>query len=378
MPRPELIVPASGFPRVGAPRNQGARVWLPPNAQNSSSVFQTYTYAALAAIPDPTPIIDGVLFAASFAAIIGVFSTFKSFLALSIALSVAMGMDWFGRSVVQGYVIYVYGEGGPGMRRRALAWARVHGVDVTDRMLFIPQSVVMTDAEQVAQLERTILALGIVPKLVIFDTVARCFRGNENSAEDMTRFVEHCDRLRHRTGAAVLVVHHTGWQGEHSRGSTVLPAALDTEITVERDGDRAIVKCTKQKDAEPFQEFTLEFFAVNNTGSGVLLAIRHDDARLSANQVRLLNVLQSMSNAGPVSSTDWRTSSAMPKSSYDHARNALLRGAYVRTRSGRYEVTETGRLYLSGRGPTGPMEVQSEGTPSGRGGPTVSGAISPE
>ena len=47
------------------------------------------------------------------------------------------------------------------------------------------------------------------PKLIIFDTLARCMvGGDENSPLDMGRAVAAADRVRVETGAAVLLVHH--------------------------------------------------------------------------------------------------------------------------------------------------------------------------
>ena len=48
--------------------------------------------------------------------------------------------------------------------------------------------------------------------MIVIDTLARNFgAGNENSTEDMNRFVASIDRyLREEFGSAILLVHHTG------------------------------------------------------------------------------------------------------------------------------------------------------------------------
>jgi len=57
--------------------------------------------------------------------------------------------------------------------------------------------------------------------------------GNENSPDDMGRFVAHCDRLRLATRAHVLFVHHSGKDDSRgARGHSLLKAAADTEIEV--------------------------------------------------------------------------------------------------------------------------------------------------
>ncbi|MBQ5158854.1 DNA primase, partial [Citrobacter freundii] len=90
--------------------------------------------------------------------------------------------------------------------------------------------------------------------LVVIDTLARCFGGNdENDARDMGAFIEGCDTIKQKTGATVLVVHHSGKdEAKGARGSSSFRAALDAEFHVKREGEaRALIlSCTKMKDSE--------------------------------------------------------------------------------------------------------------------------------
>ena len=83
----------------------------------------------------------------------------------------------------------------------------------------------------------------------------RCFGGaDENKTADMNMFVAGCDRVRVETGAAILVVHHTGKSAENgARGSSALRAACDFEYSIDRPekGMLYVLKCTKVKDSEP-------------------------------------------------------------------------------------------------------------------------------
>ena len=91
-------------------------------------------------------------------------------------------------------------------------------------------------------------------RLVVIDTLARCFGGNdENDARDMGAFIEGCDVIKQKTGATVLVVHHSGKdEAKGARGSSSFRAALDAEFNVKREGEgqALILSCTKMKDAE--------------------------------------------------------------------------------------------------------------------------------
>lgn len=46
-------------------------------------------------------------------------------------------------------------------------------------------------------------------KLIIIDPGSRFRGGDENTAQDATRFIEACEELRKATGATILIVHHT-------------------------------------------------------------------------------------------------------------------------------------------------------------------------
>ncbi len=76
--------------------------------------------------------------------------------------------------------------------------------------------------------------------------------GDENQTRDMNVFVANCQRIQEETGAHVAVVHHGGWNGEHSRGSIALPAAADIVVKVsgEQGGPKtALVEFAKDDES---------------------------------------------------------------------------------------------------------------------------------
>lgn len=101
-------------------------------------------------------------------------------------------------------------------------------------------------------------------KLIVVDTLARSFEGEENSASDMGAFVRACDRIRAETGATVLVVHHSGKDADKgARGSSALRAACDFEFKVVSPGKKvAKLTCTKAKDSDPFDDMTFKLNVV--------------------------------------------------------------------------------------------------------------------
>jgi len=189
----------------------------------------------------------GVMFGAS--------GTFKSFIALDLALHVAHGMKWMGRKTRKGPVLIVAAEGGAGLWRRIVAWHREHGLKWTDVPVYVvPVSVDLgSDAATVVEAAK---ALGVAPALVVVDTLSQTFSGEENSATDVGAYLRELGVwFRAAWQAAVLVVHHTGHEAtERPRGSSALRANVDFMFGVFRDQKEmlATMECVKQKDGELF------------------------------------------------------------------------------------------------------------------------------
>lgn len=313
---------------------------LTPREEQARRAIRFLTIKELAAIPEPRYRIDGVLVDNSFAAIIGMPQTYKSFLALSMGLSIAVGLDWFGRPVRQGPVAYIVGEGTHGIVKRIEAW-RLHNrlPDVGGLHVLLRAAKLSEPIEGAAVIE-ALLALDEPPVAVFVDTLQRTFLGNENSQEDMGAYVAACDRIREATGAAVVLVHHTGWEGVRSRGSIVLPASLDTELTVKRDGERVTVEATKQKDGPDGLIVTLETVAIG--GSLALAPVEPLSPKLSANERKVLAAVShtALGRAQIMAET------GLVKASVHRALERLVALAYVKKDASKYVSTDAGRLAL--------------------------------
>ena len=203
-------------------------------------------------------IIKGVIPENSFVSIYGPSGSFKSFLALDWACHIASGMNWDGHKVKKGSVLYVAGEGGIGVSQRVRAWEIHHSGKELSNLARLSAPVFPADGDQVKNIltycEEIESTTGYPVKLIILDTLARCYGGNdENSSRDMGAFIQGCDQIKLLTGASVLIVHHTGKNiANGARGSSALPAALDVEFQVQREEDSLlslVLTCSKMKDA---------------------------------------------------------------------------------------------------------------------------------
>lgn len=234
--------------------------------------------------------IKHVLPSQSLCSIYGPSGSYKSFLAVSWACHIAAGVAWSDRKVTQGAVLYIVGEGGVGVPRRIKAWELVHG-RTADNLFLVNRPVFPVrrpEVNEVLLAARQVEAeCGFPVRLVVIDTLARCFGGNdENDARDMGAFIEGCDTIKQATGATVLVVHHSGKdEAKGARGSSSFRAALDAEFNVKREGEgkALILSCTKMKDAEELERKaydlrTAELFT-DNDGDKVHSLVVRDEAR---------------------------------------------------------------------------------------------------
>ncbi len=199
----------------------------------------------LDSIPQPAPLVDGWLWADSFARLIGAPGEGKSFILIDLACCVSTGTPWHGRDVTQGRVVYVIAEGASGLGARRRAWCQRHQLERSG-VMFVPRPVQITGGEWPAFIRDM---AELAPSLIIIDTQARATVGvNENDATEMGSVVAALGDLRAATAACVLLAHHTNERGG-GRGSTAVFGALDTELSARRVGTTVTLRNPKQKDA---------------------------------------------------------------------------------------------------------------------------------
>lgn len=212
-------------------------------------------------------LIDGIIPCDGFGVLYGPSGTYKSFLALDIAASVATGIGWHGFDVdCPGPVLYVAAEGAMGLKERAVAWTRYHKRDY-GHLVILPMAIMMDDVVMTQNfIEAALMAqekIGNPFGMVVIDTMARSFSGDENSAQETGAFVNSVSRWRATLGdCTVLIIAHSGKNTSSGiRGSSAIKAACDFVYVISRPGPlQVVVKNEKQKDideAEPMR-FALE------------------------------------------------------------------------------------------------------------------------
>jgi hypothetical protein len=281
----------------------------------------------------------------------------KSFVALSLALCVASGMEWLGARVDRSRVVFVAAEGSAGLPARVRAWKAHHGLqDYADYLgvWFVTQPVQLLEPASVARFLMSLTSLDDAPGLIVIDTLARCMvGGDENSSKDVGLAIAALDRICRATGATVLVVHHTRKDGESERGSSALRGAMDTMLSLRGEEGELVLTCEKMKDAAAFGPIPL--FLVPMADSCVVTtakpAWQYSTQRLPKIELAALLVLSSHFAGDGATTTEWLKACDIKERSFYRARKLLVSNGYVAERARgagkRYTLTDSGTLVVT-------------------------------
>ena len=336
--------------------------------------FEFLSFDELRRLKDHEFLIPGLLPTECVAMLFGPSGAYKTFVALSLLLSIATGTPWMqGTRVKRSTVMYVFGEGGAGLKKRAQAWFLHHNkVGAYANVTFHKGAVNLFDkAEVLAFIEavqeqqaanrshcrrRTRAPL----RVIAFDTLARCMVGaEENSNSEMSKVMDHCDMIRDQLGVTVLLVHHTGkTDSNEPRGASAMRGAMDSLVLADRPGRRqkfkAIVSVSKMKDDEEPEPMAVKLEPVDlPNGQTSLVAVydgvvtngpANDNETLSPNQQAIYDIVV----AAGVQGIAWPDVRAQARSNgiggnrssaLAEYRNALLKKALI--------VEQDGRLYAA-------------------------------
>ncbi len=324
----------------------------PSDATRYADILRTSAIAGnrLKDLPVPDPLIDGMLYRGTLAAIYGPSGIGKSFVAMSMALSVASGSWWQGREVRKGPILYVAAEGSFGLAKRRQAWMDHERVYNVDGDMWLPRAVNLLDPDWAAGLVE--LAKDVGPHLTVIDTVARSMQGgDENASRDMGALICAADALRFATGTTALLVHHTPRNADNLRGHSSLEGAVDTAIEVRGADGSFVLKCAKQKDALEFEDIRL---ALHQVGDSCVIGPPSETANnlpLTDTGRQMLEALHAVDLGEGVSPTRWQAvSDVADRSAYRWQKKLLDLGFVGSFGDGKrklYTLTEQGREALA-------------------------------
>ena len=293
-------------------------------------------------MPAPTWVITDIMPTGGLIGLYAPPGSYKSFLAMDFAMSIATGLPWNGRVVEQGDGLYIAAEGGRGVGIRAGAWClhkNVHPRKVPIAWL-LEALPVYGDSEEIDTVfERLGNEVKKQPTFIVIDTLARCFDGNENEQEDMGRFIAGATRFQKEFDATVMIVHHTRLDGDRERGNTAFRGAADTMISLAKQGDQGgvILSCNKQKDAEEFSMIGLRLRAVEDTLSCVLVPAKGQQSNKIAKMDQMWRILE---QNGPLSYGDWfdQLGSLVSSATFKRLIDSLRLNGKIAKENGKYDV----------------------------------------
>lgn len=181
--------------------------------------------------------------------------SYKSFLALDMALTIASGIaGWKCPARNPRAVVYIGAEGPRSVKRlRRPAWKLAKKIETPLPFYFIGAAPLVVAPNQWGEMIEEIKSREIKPAFIVLDTVARAMAGlNENDAKDAGQLVEAVESLARAFNCAVMAVHHSGNESGRARGSTAFFGGVDTvlEVAAKNSVKAASVYVRKQKDAE--------------------------------------------------------------------------------------------------------------------------------
>lgn len=206
-----------------------------------------------------TPIVSGLLFRSSIAAIYGPSHAGKTLLASAISSCLSRGVPFGDLGVRKTPIIYLNAESSTDFNKRYMAELEDAGVEDMPNFRVRHGAFDVRDPierEKLIRILPKIFGSQHYPPLFIFDTLPQHLSGvegepiDENSAKDMGQYIYGLRDISERTGGTILLITHSGKDATKGiRGSSAIRGALDTEIMVESDtdGKNKLVKMTITK-----------------------------------------------------------------------------------------------------------------------------------
>lgn len=231
-----------------------------------------HEYAA--SVQDPSWLLPGFVPAQGTGIMYGKRGTYKSFIALDMAATLAHGIagQW-GAAPVQHDVLFLAGEMPNGTARlRYPAWAEWRERNPTEgRLAILPGVPQLHNREAWEGIKLDMDALQMRPSLVIIDTLSRLMTGlDENTAKDAVMTISFMEDLARYYECFVLAVHHEGKDASReARGSSVLIDNPDMAIQLKKQGNGVEMRIKKQKDIDiPEDPYMLQ---VKPVGTSIVL-----------------------------------------------------------------------------------------------------------
>lgn len=240
------------------PDDVAAQVFGSLRASETVTAAEPMTTDELLEMERPRWLVDGV-FPEGLNVMFGSPKSGKSYLALSVAWSLATGRPWFSRrnDRLPEQVLYLAGEGVGDLRLRAESLLEHTDVHPGGRLSWWPVTLQLAKESDAARLRLAVEKMDA--KVIVVDTWAR-YAGvrDENDAAQVQSAVGALEALC-RDGRSVIVVHHTAKSGV-MRGSSALAGAVEAAVRVHTDDNGSmLVTSEMSRRGSGFPDITLRW-----------------------------------------------------------------------------------------------------------------------
>jgi AAA domain len=260
-------------------------------------------------------IVQGVLGAGEFSLFVAKPGMGKSVLVGDIGCHIAAGMDWHGRKVKQGLVVFFAAERKRLTERRVAAWRKKYGFTNIPFVVVSGKLDLTTGLIDAKALSATIKGLEETSRhecvLIILDTVTRTFGpGDQHQSRDMQKYVQSVDELNRATGAHIAAIHHSPWNEDRGKGAIDLDGAIDVSFVVNVKGTGPAkvftLACTGANDGDdgPITSFRLESVELGTDADGKVTTatvvvqiepvVTNDGANMKGNAAKALDSLRAV------------------------------------------------------------------------------------
>jgi 5S rRNA maturation endonuclease (ribonuclease M5) len=215
--------------------------------ENMDFGFKLYSVDDLAKLPKQEWLIHNLLPKVGVGTIYGAPASFKSFVALHMALCVSSGRPVADLEVKAGRCLYLPLEGVSGLYKRIKASVLHHQFDASNiRISF--EDLSFTNGEVIDHLKSS----GHKFDLIIIDPMVKSMIGlDENSNSEIASALKLADDLAKNLECCVLFIDHSGKDAKGARGASAKLANQDFVIHLKRnkETDEISLSIDKQKDA---------------------------------------------------------------------------------------------------------------------------------
>ncbi|HWO01026.1 MAG TPA: AAA family ATPase [Blastocatellia bacterium] len=259
-------------------------------------------------------------------------------------------------------VVWVAAERADEVAEAVDGWKHHHKKDVPGFYLR-EEPVYLLQSESVARFIREVKKLE--PAALFIDPWANCLAGGNESGTDDTIFaVEGLNRIVRETGGpATEIIHHTGWNDSHERGSYALRTGCKVVGKIALNDDTLLLSCEKS-NTKPFE--TMRFRLVESLNSVVALpssqAVPTD--KLNPRQREVLVKLANLPVGEFNTLRDLAQVLKISKSSLSDVLFALRRRGLVEQRA--YTVTTKGLTVSVDSCPESPTGQTPQNVPTGQ------------